>query len=161
MSSSSSPAAADRPDATPDSLQMCAPAIVTVAGDETAAPPPVVDHQPLNDLVATIHAPVSAERGSVLHYSVTLTNPTSTTISFDTCPSYVEVAAAGSKGTYQLNCSRAASIGPGQHEVFQMELRISADASVGPTQLSWTLALISEGGPPHDDFHDSTSLTVT
>ncbi|MDB5817524.1 MAG: hypothetical protein JWQ11_1164, partial [Rhizobacter sp.] len=145
---------------TADSLQMCAPAVLSAAGGGAANQPPVVEHQPLNDLVATIQAPGSARPGSVLHYLVTLGNPTRRTITLEPCPSYVE-AAAGSKGTYQLNCAHATAIAPGEHESFQMDLHISTGASAGPATLTWTLALITEGGTSPDSFHDAAPLMIT
>lgn len=144
---------------TTDSLQMCAPAIVTISGAGTAHPPLVVEHQPLNDLVATVEAPATAQAGSVLRYSVILTNPTSEPIGFDSCPSYVETAKS-SKGVYQLNCAQATVIGPGQHERFQMELQIGTDTPTGAAQLTWTLALITEGGSAPDRYHDTASLNI-
>ncbi|MCU1622469.1 MAG: hypothetical protein JWL79_1314 [Frankiales bacterium] len=145
---------------TADSLQMCAPAVVTTYGSGTAAPPPVVEHQPLNDLVATVEAPASAQAGTIVHFSVILTNPTSKPIGFGSCPSYIETVRTN-KGSYQLNCPQATAIAAGQQERFEMELRLNADTPAGPAQLTWTLALITEGGSAPDPFHNTANLIIT
>jgi hypothetical protein len=87
------------------------------------------------------HVPSSVDAGRTVTYAVTLTNPTSTAIPLDPCPSYQE----GIKGdpssvhTYQLNCGSVKQISPHSSVSFAMQLPLGSGLTPGDAVLDWKL----------------------
>jgi hypothetical protein len=101
---------------------------------------------PTSQLRAKIsQVPASVAPGDSVTYAVTLTNPTSSAISLDQCPSYQE----GLKGrpssvrTYQLNCGAVTRIPAHSSVGFAMQLPLPAELASGPAVLDWKLQLPS------------------
>lgn len=85
--------------------------------------------------------------GSELHYTVTLTNPTSAAISLAPCPSFTQ-SLFGDVGlgssTLRLNCEAAGNqIAAGASVAFEMLLSVPAHVAADTAKLSWKL----EDGP--------------
>jgi hypothetical protein len=85
--------------------------------------------------------PQNVTPGDAMTYTVALTNPTSTAIVLDPCPSYAE----GIKGrpssvrTYQLNCGAVRRIGAHATVSFTMRLALPAGLTPGDAVLDWRL----------------------
>jgi hypothetical protein len=101
---------------------------------------------PVSRLRTTMsRVPPSVAAGDTVSYAVTLTNPTSSAIPLDACPSYQE----GIKGrpstvhTYQLNCGAISRIAAHSSVRFAMRLPLSAGLTAGPAVLDWKLNLPS------------------
>lgn len=98
---------------------------------------------PASGLSATISAPSSVVRGSVLQYFITLKNPTGRPITLSPCPSYTETLGANPasvvRQTWLLNCSAMPAINSGAAVVFEMRLSVPAGIPSGITKLSWSL----------------------
>lgn len=101
---------------------------------------------PAAGLRATMsRVPGSVSPGDSVTYAVTLTNPTSTAISLDPCPSYQE----GIKGqrssvhTYQLNCGAVGQIAAHSSVSFAMQLPLPDHVTPGAAVLNWELQLPS------------------
>jgi hypothetical protein len=106
------------------------------SGRATATAPPT------SKLRATIaRVPDSVTPGDQVSYAVRLSNPTSTPISLDGCPSYQE----GIKGvpssvrTYQLNCDPVGRIGAHSSVSFAMQLPLPDRLTSGSAVLDWKL----------------------
>lgn len=102
-------------------------------------------------LSATIDAPKEVRPGTRLRYLVTLTNTGQIAVVFNgsLCPTYREVAAAGSDSSsrrYILNCA-GVSIDPGAEIIFEMYIDLPSRAS-GKGHLTWTLDPDRSGGVP-------------
>lgn len=116
---------------------------------------------PASRLRTTIsRVPLTAAAGDTVSYAVTLTNPTSTAISLDTCPSYQE----GIKGqpssvhTYRLNCGSVTRIGPHSSVSFAMQLPLPEGLAPGAAVLDWKLNLPS--GPVGTGQFASSGVTI-
>lgn len=98
---------------------------------------------PLAHLAGTINVPASVKPGSILHYSVTLTNDTKGAIALTPCPSYTQSFYAndtGSNTTLQLNCAAAGGqIAAGASATFDMQVAVPANLPTGGAKLSWKL----------------------
>jgi hypothetical protein len=94
---------------------------------QLAAPEP---HDPLGDLQASLRLPHTARVGTTLEYGVALTNPTSTAISLDRCPGYVEAPVE--------------AIAPGDTVLFAMQ--VPAPDQPGSYRLDWDLSVPSLHG---------------
>jgi hypothetical protein len=98
---------------------------------------------------------------SRLDYSVDITNPTSSAIALNPCPTYTERFSVGSirdhklappnvtTATYLLNCQAGPVVPPHGHEQFQMRLPLAKKPSAGLEQptLSWRLNVLAGTGP--------------
>jgi hypothetical protein len=116
----------------------------TVPGSPEPPPPDPGDTLPFT---VTIPSLATVQPGSILGYSVTLTNIDA----FDKpinlaamCPSYVEkLFVPGSDASVDtelvLNCSPAGTVDPGASRTFEMRLAIPSDASTGKASLVWQL----------------------
>lgn len=89
--------------------------------------------------------PPSAQLGTTMLYSVTLTNSTSQPVSFSTCPSYTEhlsqpissTTVRTTEETYVLNCP---SIIPANGSLtFAMEMAVPSGWSAGSAKFLWNL----------------------
>jgi hypothetical protein len=98
---------------------------------------------PLNQLTGTLSAPDEATRGSALHYTVTLSNPTGSPISLAACPAYTQSMHADDKAAdsiLRLNCSAAgAQIAANSSVSFEMQAQVPAELAAGNLKLSWKL----------------------
>jgi len=104
-------------------------------------PPPTFGPDPLAylaNLTVSLHAPAMVRAGDVLHYTMTLTNPTGGSVVLSPCPSYLErlewILPRAVGAQYQLNCAPAHPLGPGTRETLALELPIPGAVS-GPTTL--------------------------
>lgn len=97
----------------------------------------------LHQLTGTLSVPDEATRGSTLHYTVTLSNPTGNPISLAACPAYTQSLYADGKAadsTLRLNCGAAgAQIAANSSVSFEMQAQVPADLAAGNVKLSWTL----------------------
>lgn len=97
-----------------------------------APAPPAPPAGSLATLTATIHAPAQAASGAVLRYSVTLANPTRTTVDLGPCPTYEEALyfyGPGGKAenvirSHELDCATVPALGPGGTATLAMEIRV-------------------------------------
>jgi hypothetical protein len=138
----------------PGTLSFCSRTI-GVTRAEAAPPMPSYLPLPLAALVATIQAPSTARAGADLDYLVTLTNPTSTAIPLEPCPSYVE-STDHAKGVHRLNCEQAHAVPANGSETFAMRLHLDDDTVSGSTRLVWGLSLVVEGRAPATVITDLT-----
>lgn len=102
-----------------------------------APPPPDPDAYP--GLQLSVHRPQTAAAGSVMHFTVTLTNSTATAVALDPCPIYEEgiYTDRASSRTYQLNCDRVTSIAPGQAVTYAMQINVPPDP--GTAKFGWSI----------------------
>jgi hypothetical protein len=92
-------------------------------------------------LIARTRSPLSAKAGTVLHYTVELTNPTNRTVTLSPCPGYTEsvyTPSAHTSRSFRLNCDAIHSIPPHGHARYAMKLEIPRRAS-GDAKLGWSL----------------------
>jgi hypothetical protein len=98
---------------------------------------------PLAQLIGTIAVSAPAAPGSILHYTVTLTNPTASAISLAACPSYTESLAAegtASDSTFLLNCGATGNqIAAGASVTYDMQIAVPASIDAASAKLSWKL----------------------
>jgi hypothetical protein len=98
---------------------------------------------PLDQLTGSVTVAETANRGEVLHYSVTITNPTSSPISLATCPAYTQSLYDDGKtvsNTLRLNCgATSAQIDANSSVTFEMQLAIPASLPAGGAKLSWNM----------------------
>jgi hypothetical protein len=91
---------------------------------------------------AAVTAPATARAGSVLAYTVTLTNTSAKAVRLSPCPAYTETALpSGTPLRYRLNCTPVTALQPSRAVRFAMRLALPADP--GTVTVRWTLA----GGP--------------
>lgn len=98
---------------------------------------------PLGQLTGSLSAPTEASRGSILHYTVTLSNPTANPVSLAACPTYTQSLYADGKeavSTLRLNCAAAgAQIAAKSSVSFGMQVQVPAELAAGNAKLSWKL----------------------
>lgn len=124
----------------------CGLRVTALTSQSPAAP------SPLSALTVTTTMPDHVTHGATVQFAVTLTNPTSSSISLDPCPNYTEfIAPMGTNPTtfsvaYQLNCSGAGGqIGAGGSVAFDMQ--VAAPTSVGQAKWGWQLSgAVQSGG---------------
>lgn len=91
------------------------------------APPPA-DPNAYPGLTVSIDRPDNAPAGSTMHFTVTLTNPTSHAVDLDPCPVYTEaiypLQGSPSSYSYLLNCDRVQSIAAGQAVTYAMQIPV-------------------------------------
>jgi len=111
--------------------------------------PPVYESLPYQNLRITLNAQPTVRAGDVLHYTLTLANPTTSSIPLSPCPGYTVALIAGSSSSYELNCAAAGPIAPGGTETFAMELPIPASAPHGTMSLNLVfVAAATASSPP-------------
>lgn len=89
-----------------------------------------------------VQMPASVRAGTVLHYTITLSNPTKTPITLRPCPGYSEgVYASGLvvRRSFALNCDAVHAIGTHEHARYAMELTVPSHAPAGVAKFSWSL----------------------
>ena len=116
---------------------------------------------PGSRLRATIsRVPASIAPGEPAQYVVTLTNPTSSAVVLDPCPSYEE----GIKGrpssvrSYRLNCAVVSRIGAHDRVRFAMELPLPDGVRPGEAVIDWKLQQLS--GPVDDGQFASATTRI-
>jgi hypothetical protein len=96
-----------------------------------------------HQLAGSLSAPDEVTRGGVLHYVVTLANPTGVPVSLASCPAYTQSLFADGKAaesTLRLNCSAAgAQIAANGSVSFEMQAQVPADFAADSVKLSWKL----------------------
>ena len=125
--------------AVPLDLQCGSPSVVEFAGDSPSAPPTSGE----GALEITMTAPAGMTQGGTYRYTVTLTNPTSGTVSLVPCPSYTEgltgAAGVANSKTYVLNCSGVGQLAPGASATFEMQYTIPSRIPRGAVKVWWWL----------------------
>ncbi|MCW2571659.1 MAG: hypothetical protein JWO88_1717 [Frankiales bacterium] len=121
---------------------------ISVSPLGSAPPEPRYAHDPRTDLTVTIESPASIAAGSVLHYSVRLTNSTSTPIPLDPCPSFLQTLGSA-KTSNQLNCPAAHAVPARGDETFAMELPVPTSAKPGAAQFTWIFGYPSHAQAGH------------
>jgi len=89
-----------------------------------------------------VQFPASVHPGAVLHYTITLSNPTKTPITLQPCPGYSEgIYASGLviRRSFALNCDAVHAIGADEHVRYAMELAVPSRAAAGVAKFSWGL----------------------
>lgn len=98
---------------------------------------------PFDQLAGSVSAADDAARGSVLAYTVTLTNPTGAPVSLASCPAYTQSLYADGKAaatTLRLNCGAAGGqIAANSSVSFEMQAQVPTDFAPGSMKLSWKL----------------------
>jgi hypothetical protein len=101
---------------------------------------------PAAGTVATAEAraevPAAVRAGNVLHYIVTLANPTNTTITLDPCPGYSEglyTAGLVVRRSFALNCDSVHAIRAHEHVRYAMRLTVPKETAPGTGKLGWSL----------------------
>ena len=101
----------------------------------------------LSQLSGSLSAPDEAARGGLLHYTVTLSNPSASPVPLAACPAYTQSLYADGKSadtTQRLNCAGAGGQIPANGSVsFEMQVQVPAGLPAGDGKLSWKL----DGGP--------------
>ena len=121
-------------------LSFCSADVSTTRAGVEAQPEPPLPPDPRADLTPSVTAPNSVRAGSVLLYTVALSNNTGSTIALDRCPNFLQTLAAA-KDVHALNCRAADPIPAGGQESFAMQFRVPANTVNGPATLRWSLAL--------------------
>ena len=99
-------------------------------------PPPPVSLQ----FEATISAPATAKRGSIVKYLVRLKNKSPLNYVLDPCPDYVVfLEGASPVARCQLNCAPVGHIAPAGSVTFEMQLRVPLYMVSGQYELRWGL----------------------
>ena len=102
-------------------------------GDAVPSPEPP---DPLRGLALALHAPPVVRAGTILRYTLTLTNPGRSGVALRPCPNFVQVFDRV-KDRHRLNCAAAQPIPAGGSEAFAMELPVPADSTSGQARLAW------------------------
>lgn len=112
-------------------------------------PPPRYAQSPLHDARAALELPSAVAAGSILHYVVSLANPTDRDIKLTPCPSYIQHGSdfgVPIKQLYQLNCAGAGVIPVHRAVRYEMRLAVPASAPDGTAVLSWEELAFSNVG---------------
>lgn len=96
---------------------------------------------PRTGLVASLSVPAAAQAGEVLHYRVTLSNPTASDVPLEPCPDFLQTFGVHVKEPHALNCAAARPVPAGGSETFAMELVVPTAPSSRKTVLTWILQL--------------------
>lgn len=106
---------------------------------------------PWHRLTAVLRGPAQVRPGSMVDFSVTLTNPTGTAIALDPCPSY-DVTVGVQTTSYGLNCAGAPApaIAPGASVTFDIPVNIPGNVNQGArSAVTWSLGWQPDRGSPH------------
>jgi len=134
----------------------CGGSLVDFSGIDAS---PAAETSPYSALAVSIGGnPSTLKPGTDATFAVTLSNPTSRSVSFKKCPSYAESikGVAASQKTYQLNCQQARDIAPGSSEKFQMKIHVPGNALHGPAAIGWHLLVPVD---PHNGHQFASVLT--
>lgn len=117
---------------------------------------------PLDALQVTLHLPATVQAGTVLSYTVTLTNPTKQPISLVPCPGYWAHGFINGESVVhdQLNCDGITAIGSGNSVTFAMRIPVPAAPDPG-APLYWHLDTpASQDGGITPGHHEATAGIV-
>jgi hypothetical protein len=92
--------------------------------------------------LVTLDVPAEVRKGERLKYTITLLNPSESSLSLKPCPVYIQ-SLGGSARAYQLNCVEP-ELGAHESLRFAMEYAVPADAPAGKATLAWT-AVFADG----------------
>ena len=93
-------------------------------------------------LEATLDLPDSAQSGTTLAYTVTLTNPSAHTVTLRPCPGYTQGVFAQGYATslsYRLNCGTVTTIAPNGKVTYDMKLDLPPTKEAVDAKLAWGL----------------------
>lgn len=109
-------------------------------------PTPAPSPGSLGVLKAKAELPESAVVGTVLRYTVTLSNPGPAAVDLSRCPSYTEVLGypGNEQLSFRLNCNQVKTISGGGEVTYRMEFAIPASAPTGPTKFFWHLNVVGD-----------------
>jgi hypothetical protein len=110
--------------------------------DQFGVQPPDAPYtkSPIDAATATLELPTSVHAGDTLRYVVDLTNPTSSDMVLDPCPSYHQWIGVAGKAAVELNCEAVPVLGSHATRRFAMELAVPADVPSGRATLYWSVA---------------------
>ncbi len=110
---------------------------------------------PLAKLQARMLVPTTFSPGATTEYTVELTNPTTTAIDLDPCPSYSQLLSGVDthvEDLLALNCGPVDRIAPGETVAFAMRIEIPAGAPAGWAKIGWHLAVPGGATTGNDDI---------
>ena len=92
-------------------------------------------------LTARLRVPTTIRAGSTLHYTVALSNPTTTTVRLRPCPGYSQalVTRVLIRQSFALNCDSVHAIPAHGHVRYAMQLTIPPRATPGIAKIAWNL----------------------
>lgn len=93
-------------------------------------------------LKATLDLPESAQSGTTLGYTVTLTNPTTRSVTLKPCPGYTQGVFAQGYAlslSYRLNCGTVTTIAPNGKVTYTMKLDLPQTQEAVDAKLAWGL----------------------
>lgn len=99
---------------------------------------PPMSSDPVGYLTASVSGPSKAVAGHIFHVTITLTNPTATTVHLSPCPSYTVGVYPGPTLVYKLNCA-VGTIGPGKSQSYDMQYPIAGSTPAGSSKFVWML----------------------
>jgi hypothetical protein len=102
-------------------------------------PPTGVGHFVAMDAFESVlHAPATVRRRSTLDYTLTLISGGQNGVGNELCPLYEEsLAGIAGGGSYELRCDLTVNLDSGQAVVYDLELKVPADARPGKTTLTF------------------------
>ncbi|HLW17639.1 MAG TPA: hypothetical protein VKV69_09820, partial [Actinomycetota bacterium] len=111
--------------------------------------PPVIPASPYQSAVLSLNAPATVKAGSILRYSVSVSDAGSVDLAFPTtCPGYQERlgnSRTSTTASFELNCARV-DIAAGNYQDFEMQLRVPSSFH-GHMTLAWSLLPITQDLP--------------
>jgi hypothetical protein len=93
-------------------------------------------------LQAHLALPLSVRAGATLHFTVSLRNPTKTTVRLKPCPAYTEALNASDVGgprSFALNCDSVHTIPAHERVRYAMQLTVPRRAVPGFAKVGWNL----------------------
>lgn len=106
-------------------------------------PDPVYTKSPIDGATVRLELPSVVRAGSTLKYVVDLTNPTSSDMVLDPCPSYWQWIGVASKATVEMNCDAVPVLAAHATRRFAMELAVPQDVPSGPATVYWNAAAVA------------------
>jgi Protein of unknown function (DUF4232) len=104
---------------------------------------PEYTKSPIDGATVTLELPSAVKAGGTLRYVVDLTNPTSSDMVLDPCPSYWQWIGVASKATVELNCDAVPVLAAHTTRRFAMELAVPTDVPTGPATVYWNAAAVA------------------
>jgi Protein of unknown function (DUF4232) len=102
-------------------------------------PPSGTGHFVLFDsLTPSVQVPAAVGRGDVLRYTLFLTSTGQSGVGNELCPLYDQhLSGVAGGGSYELRCDLTVNLDSGQAVAYDLELKLPADARLGPTTLTF------------------------
>ncbi|MDX6228829.1 MAG: hypothetical protein QOI76_2219 [Frankiales bacterium] len=92
----------------------------------------------MSSLVASLKAPPTVQRGSVLRYSLILTADGPSGLMSDVCPLFQQgLSGIAGAGSYELRCDDEVTLNDGQAAAYDLQLKVPGGARLGLTTLSF------------------------